>query len=102
MFGYFFRDKRKCRQLSRRYQQHRQGVGDVLRCTAVGDQQVVDGVQGDRRAQQPAGAGNLQPCPLPRVGKPAAHDQTAENVHGARAEATEKDEGESVAPFWMR
>ena len=40
--------------------------------------------------------GDLQPRPLPRVCKPAAHDQTAEDVHGSRAEATEEDEGEAV------
>ena len=83
-------------QLSRRHQQHRQGVGDVLRRAAVGDEQIVDGVEGDGRAQQPAGACHLQPRPLPRVCKATAHDQTAEDVHRARAEATEEDEGEAV------
>lgn len=53
-------------------------------------------MQGDRRAQQPAGSGNLQPCPLPCVGKPGTHDDTAQNVHGTRAETPEKDERESV------
>ena len=61
-------------QLSRRHQQHRQGVGDVLRRAAVGDEQIVDGVEGDGRAQQPAGARDFQPRPLPRVCKPTAHD----------------------------
>ena len=83
-------------QLSRRHQQHRQGVGDVLRRAAVGDEQIVDGVECDGRAQQPAGAGHLQPRPLPRVCKATAHDQAAEDVHRARAEATEEDEGEAV------
>ena len=83
-------------QLSRRYQQRRQGVGDVLRRAAVGDEQIVDGVEGDGRAQQPAGAGHLQPRPPPRIGKPAANDQAAEDVHGSRAEAPEEDEGEAV------
>ena len=63
---------------------------------AVGDEQIVDGVEGDGRAQQPAGARDLQPRPPPRVGKPAAHNQTAEDVHGSRAEAPEEDEGEAV------
>ena len=49
-----------------------------------------------RRAQQPAGAGYFKPRPLPRVRKPAAHDQAAQHVHGSRAEATEEDEGEAV------
>ena len=62
----------------------------------MGDEQIVDGVEGDGRAQQPAGAGDLQPRPLPCVCKPAADDQTAEDVHGSRAEATEEDEGEAV------
>ena len=38
----------------------------------MGDEQIVDGVECYRRAQQPAGARNLQPRPLPRVCKPAA------------------------------
>ena len=62
----------------------------------MGDEQIVDGVEGDGRAQQPAGACDLQPRPLPRVCKPAAHDQTAQHVHGSRAEAPEEDEGEAV------
>ena len=62
----------------------------------MGDEQVIDGVKGDGRAQQPAGAGHLQPRPLPCVCKPTADDQTAEDVHRARAEATEEDEGEAV------
>ena len=53
-------------------------------------------MEGDGRAQQPAGARDLQPRPPPRIGKPAAHDQTAEDVHGSRAEAPEEDEGEAV------
>ena len=84
-------------QLSRRHQQHRQGVGHILRRAAVGDEQIIDGVEGDGSAQQPAGACDFQPRPLPRVRKPAAHDQTAEDVHGSRAEATEEDEGEAVS-----
>ncbi len=96
MFGYFIRDKRNDRQPSRRHQQHRQGVGDVLRRAAVGDEQVVDGVEGDGCAQEAAGARDLQPRPPPCVGKPAAHDQAAQHVHGSRAEATEEDEGEAV------
>ena len=83
-------------QPSRRHQQHRQGVGDVLRRAAVGDQQIIDGVEGDDRAQQSAGARDLQPRPPPCVGKPAAHNQAAEDVHGSRAEAPEEDEGEAV------
>ena len=83
-------------QSSRRHQQHRQGVGDVLRRAAVGDEQIIDGVEGDGRAQQPAGACDLQPRPLPCVCKPAAYDQAAQNVHRSRAEATEEDEGEAV------
>ena len=83
-------------QSSRRHQQHRQGVGDVLRRAAVGDEQIVGGVEGDGRAQQPAGARDLQPRPPPCVCKPAAHDQAAEDVHGSRAEAPEEDEGEAV------
>ena len=62
----------------------------------MGDEQIVDGVEGDGRAQQPAGARDLQPRPPPCVCKPAAHDQTAEDVHGSRAEAPEEDEGEAV------
>ena len=53
-------------------------------------------MEGDGRAQQPAGAGHLQPRPPPCVGKPAAHDQSAEDVHGSRAEAPEEDKGEAV------
>ena len=53
-------------------------------------------MEGDGRAQQPAGACDLQPRPLPRVRKPTAHDQAAEDVHGSRAEAPEEDEGEAV------
>ena len=63
---------------------------------AVGDEQIVDGVEGDGRAQEAAGACDFQPRPLPRVRKPAAHDQTAQHVHRSRAEATEEDEGEAV------
>ena len=62
----------------------------------MGDEQIVDGVEGDGRAQQPAGARDLQPRPPPCVCKPAAHDQAAEDVHGSRAEAPEEDEGETV------
>ena len=83
-------------QLPHRHQQHRQGVGDVLCRAAVGDEQVVDRVERDGRAQQPAGARDLQPRPLPRVCKSAAHDQAAEDVHRPRAEAPEEDEGEAV------
>ena len=53
-------------------------------------------MEGDGRAQEAAGARDLQPRPLPRVCKPAAHDQTAQHVHGSRAEAPEEDEGEAV------
>ena len=83
-------------QSSRRHQQHRQGVGDVLRRAAVGDEQIVYGMECYRRAQQPARAGHLQPRPPPCVCQPAAHDQSAEDVHGSRAEAPEEDEGEAV------
>ena len=83
-------------QSSRRHQQHRQGVGHILRRAAVGDEQIIDSVEGDGCAQQSAGACDLQPCPLPRVCKPAAHDQAAEDVHRSRAEATEENEGEAV------
>ena len=53
-------------------------------------------MEGDGRAQEAAGARDLQPRPLPRIGKPAAHDQTTKHVHGSRAEATEENEGEAV------
>ena len=53
-------------------------------------------MEGDGRAQQPAGARDLQPRPLPRVCKPAAHDQAAQHVHRSRAEAPEENEGEAV------
>ena len=83
-------------QLSRRHQQHRQGVGHILRRAAVGDEQIVDGVEGDSRTQEAAGACDLQPRPLPCVCKSAAHDQAAEDVHRSRAEAPEENEGEAV------
>ena len=73
------------------------GAMHVLCGLIVGDEQIIDGVEGDGRAQQPAGACDLQPRPLPCVCKPAAHDQTAEDVHGSRAEAPEEDEGEAVS-----
>ena len=53
-------------------------------------------MEGDGRAQQPAGARDLQPRPPPCVCEPAAHDQAAQHVHGSRAEAPEEDEGEAV------
>ena len=53
-------------------------------------------MEGDGRAQEAAGACDLQPRPLPRIRQPAAHDQSAEDVHRSRAEATEEDEGEAV------
>ena len=53
-------------------------------------------MEGDGRAQQPARTGYFKPRPPPRIGKPAAHDQAAEDVHGSRAEAPEEDEGEAV------
>ena len=53
-------------------------------------------MEGDGRAQEAAGARDLQPRPLPRIGKSAAHDQAAEDVHGPCTEATEEDEGEAV------
>ena len=86
----------KSGQLSRCHQQHRKGIGDVLRRAAVGDEQIIDGVEGDGRAQQPTGPCDLQPRPLPCVCKPAAHNQAAEDVHGPCTEATEEDEGEAV------
>ena len=86
----------KSGQLSRCHQQHRKGIGDVLRRAAVGDEQIIDGVEGDGRAQQAAGACDFQPRPLPRVCKPTAHDQATKHVHGSRAEAAEEDEGEAV------
>ena len=54
-------------------------------------------MEGDGRAQQPTGARDLQPRPPPCVGKSAADDQAAEDVHGSRAEAPEEDEGEAVS-----
>ena len=86
----------KSGQLSRRHQQHRQGVGHILRRAAVGDEQIIDGVDGDGRAQQPAGACDLQPRPLPRVCKATADDQAAQHMHRSRAEAPEENEGEAV------
>ena len=83
-------------QLSRRHQQRRQGVGHILRRAAVGDEQIVDGVEGDGRAQEAAGACDLQPRPLPRVCKATADDQAADHMHGPRAEAPEENEGEAV------
>ena len=53
-------------------------------------------MEGNGRPQQSVGPGNLQPRPLPRIGKPSAHDQTTQHMHRARPEATEKDEGEAV------
>ena len=53
-------------------------------------------MEGDGRAQEAAGACDLQPRPLPCVCQPAANDQAAENVHGSRAEASEEDEGKAV------
>ena len=53
-------------------------------------------MEGDGRAQEAAGARDLQPRPLPCVCKSTAHDQAAEDVHGSRAEAPEEDEGEAV------
>ena len=53
-------------------------------------------MEGDGRAQQPTRTGYFKPRPPPRIGKPAAHDQAAEDVHGSRAEAPEEDEGEAV------
>ena len=82
---------------SRRHQQHRQGVGEVLRRAAVSNEQIVYGMECYRRAEQPARAGYFKPRPLPRIRQPAAHDQSAEDVHGSRAEAPEEDEGEAVS-----
>ena len=62
----------------------------------MGDEQIIDGVEGDGRAQEAAGARDFQPRPLPRVCKPTAHDQATKHVHGSRAEAAEEDEGEAV------
>ena len=62
----------------------------------MSDEQIVYGMDCYRRAQQSAGAGHLQPCPLPRVRKPAANDQAAEDVHRSRAEAPEEDKGEAI------
>ena len=53
-------------------------------------------MEGDGRAEQPARACDLQPRPPPRIRKSAAYDQTAEDVHGSRAEATEEDKGKAV------
>ena len=71
-------------------------VGEQLRRAADAHEQVIDGVESDGRAQQPARAGYFKPRPLPRIRQPAAHDQSAEDVHRSRAEATEEDEGEAV------
>ena len=62
----------------------------------MSDEQIVDGMECYRRAQQPAGAGYFKPRPPPCICKPAAHDQAAQHVHGSRAEATEEDKGEAV------
>ena len=62
----------------------------------MGDEQIIDGVECDGRAQQAAGACDFQPRPLPRIRQPAAHDQATKHVHGSRAEAAEEDEGEVV------
>ena len=80
--------KAEGRQLSRRHQQHRQDVSDVLRHTAVDDQQVVGGVKGDGRAQQTAGASDLQPRPLPGIRQPFADDAAAP-LHALRPDATD-------------
>ena len=62
----------------------------------MGDEQIIDGVEGDGSAQEAAGARDFQPRPLPRVCKPTAHDQATKHVHRSRAEAAEEDEGEAV------
>ena len=62
----------------------------------MGDEQIIDGVEGDGSAQEAAGACDFQPRPLPRIRQPAAHDQATKHVHGSRAEAAEEDEGEVV------
>ena len=49
-----------------------------------------------RRTQQTASAGHLQPRPLPCVCKTAAYDQSAEDMHGSRAEAPEENKGKAV------
>ena len=74
--------------------EHAEHIGhDAQRRAAVGDEQIVDGVEGDGRAQKAAGSGDFQPRPLPRIRQPSADDQAAEHVHGPRPEAPEKDKG---------
>ena len=46
--------------------------------------------------QHTASAGHLQPRPLPCVCKTAAYDQSAEDMHGSRAEAPEENKGKAV------
>lgn len=83
-------------------QQDRQNIGDVLRRAAVGDEKIIDRMEGDGRAQKAAGSGDFQPRPLPRIRQPSADDQAAEHVHGPRPEAPEKIKEKRPAPFWIR
>ena len=81
-------------QLSRRHQQRRQGVGHILRRAAVGDEQIIDGVEGDGRAQEAAGACDLQPRPLtikPQITCMAPVPKPRKKMKEKRS-----------APFWIR
>lgn len=76
--------------------QHGQGVSDVLLLSAVGNQEIIDAVIDDGGAKQAAGACRFQPAPLPHVQHAAADDGSADDVHGAGAEAPDQQEGQML------
>ena len=72
------------------------GMNAMSNCSLINLEDMLQNGTCINNAQQPTGAGDLQPRPPPRVCKAAAHDQAAQHVHRARAEATEEDKGEAV------
>ena len=55
-------------------------------------------MKGDRRPQKAAGSGDFQPCPLPGIRKPSAHDRAANHVYGPRSKPAKEDKRKMARP----
>jgi len=78
-------------QFSRCQDQYRQQISNILCCTAIGDQKIINCVKGDCCSQQTAGSGNLQPCSLPHICKTTADNGTTDHVHGSCSNTPEEN-----------
>ena len=79
------------RSVSRCQDQYRQQISNILCCTAIGDQKIINCVKSDCCSQQTAGSGNLQPCSLPHICKTTADNGSTDHMHGSSPNTTEEN-----------